>query len=268
MNKFTCELKSAFIFNKEKRAAFREKYIEILHPEIAQRRTFQKCLTILQTHEESFKDFKNIYSGRDVVVVAGGPSAKQYTTPPSQDAIHICVNAAYRSVYKDFDYLFFQDGWNRPEMVEEVNNYSNKSNKKCIKFYGVIDEKRYGVNDATISQSAANSANARRYFVTQGKMVDWAWNITSQPLADYGSVVFPAIQFALWTNPKRLFLVGCDCTNSGYAYGQSSNKLNVDNVVKGYQDMKLFVKKWYPKTEIISINPIGLKGLFTDQYQE
>ena len=32
--------------------------------------------------------------------------------------------------------------------------------------------------------------------------------------------------------------------------------------------IKEFARQYYPETEIISINPVGLKGLFIDQYTD
>lgn len=36
----------------------------------------------------------------------------------------------------------------------------------------------------------------------------------------------------------------------------------------GYARMKMFAKQYYPDTEIFSVNPVGLKGLFKDMYTE
>jgi len=38
--------------------------------------------------------------------------------------------------------------------------------------------------------------------------------------------------------------------------------------VPAWIQLKEFVELYYPETEIISINPIGLKGLFRDEYTE
>ena len=38
--------------------------------------------------------------------------------------------------------------------------------------------------------------------------------------------------------------------------------------VKGYQEIKKFAEQLYPDTEIISINPVGLKGVFHNMYTE
>lgn len=89
-----------------------------------------------------------------------------------------------------------------------------------------------------------------------------------QPLGCFGTVVFPALQFALWTYPKRIYLVGCDCSLNGYAYNSAeTNILYPDKLIQAYQEFKIFANKYYPDVEIISINPVGLKEIFNDFYQ-
>ena len=89
-------------------------------------------------------------------------------------------------------------------------------------------------------------------------------DISTQPLADFSSVVFAALQFALWTNPSKIYLVGCDCTLGGHFY-EDGACLGVNmELYHGYECIKKFAQAYYPDTEIVSINPIGLKGLFND----
>ena len=96
----------------------------------------------------------------------------------------------------------------------------------------------------------------------------FAYDISTQPLGCFGSVVFPALQFSLWTNPKKIYLVGCDCTTLGYAYNKNeTNFLITEEIINAYKKFKFFAYKYYPETEIISINPVGLKGIFKDVYQ-
>lgn len=38
--------------------------------------------------------------------------------------------------------------------------------------------------------------------------------------------------------------------------------------LRGYKRLKDIVERFYPETEIVSINPVGLKGLFHDVYTE
>ena len=40
-----------------------------------------------------------------------------------------------------------------------------------------------------------------------------------------------------------------------------------DNVISLWHQLKRFAQVFYPNTEIISINPVGLKGIFKDEYQ-
>lgn len=95
-----------------------------------------------------------------------------------------------------------------------------------------------------------------------------SYDISSHPLVDYQSVVFPALQFALWTNPKTIYLVGCDCTSGvGHFDSEKPNWLDLETVFAGYDDIKSFARKWYPDTRIVSVNPVGLKGKFEEMEQ-
>ena len=70
--------------------------------------------------------------------------------------------------------------------------------------------------------------------------------------------------FALWTNPKKIYLVGCDC--SGGYFDDLKFKISRGKLIKSWKKVGRFAKLNYPDTEIISVNPIGLKGLFKDVY--
>lgn len=263
MNKLLCEFKSAFIFNRERRRAFRDAHREDLHPARRIERIVSEALSTYSLHQKAFSQYKNVFSGRDVVIVAAGPSVNDYR--PIPDAIHIGVNTAHKCGKVDFDFIFFQDSPDRlRDMVLEINAYRPKL---CRKFYGIITERVYGEGDCTCSESDAAVADACRYRVVPGSLNKINYDISSWPLVDYGNIMFPALQFALWTNPKRIFLVGCDCTFSGHFFSDKPNWLPLESIFRGYRDIKKFAHKWYPDTEIISINPVGLKGFFKDEYQ-
>ena len=128
------------------------------------------------------------------------------------------------------------------------------------------------INDPerTIPESHAIKAKALRYRTDwvdiPGFQPQFAYDISTQPLGCFGSIVFPALQFALWTHPKRIYLVGCDCTTNGYSYDKKDkNFLPVNTIIETYKKFKQFAQKYYPDVEIISINPVGLKGLFKDE---
>lgn len=90
----------------------------------------------------------------------------------------------------------------------------------------------------------------------------FAYDLCVEELYCKGSTVFAALQFALWTNPKRIYLVGCDCSNAGHFDNSNGNDMGV--LLEPYKKFKSFASTYYPETEIISVNPVGLRGLFKD----
>ena len=230
-----------------------------------------QTLIVNQTHTETFKKYKNAFNERDVVIVATAPSLNNYN--PIKGAIHIGCNKAFLHKNIKLDYLFMMD-------YDAVKDYIDKLDDEAYsnieKFYGIYPEKIYGLaeRDSThkiIPESIAIRHNAKRYYLYSYKGhfgptkfykdIDKAW------IADGASVVFSAMQFALFTNPKRIYLVGCDCSNG---YFDKAVKKVIPNkpMIKTWKTIKKFRDIYYPETEIISINPVGLKGLFTDLYNQ
>ena len=232
-------------------------------------RVVQTALSTCFLHQKTFPQFKGIHENKEIVIVASGISAEEYKY--IDGAIHIGVNRAFQiGNYRiPMDYMFVQDfSGKTKEYIDDLDNYKPDT---CKKFYGLTNEFCYDP-ERTIPEFHAIKANALRY------RTDWtgiphfeskfAYDISVQPLGCFASIVFPALQFALWTHPKRIYLVGCDCTTSGYAYNKNeTNFLYPDEIVIAYQKFKQFAQKYYPDVEIISINPVGLKGLFQDIYQ-
>ena len=214
-------------------------------------------------HLQTFPKFRNVHEGRDIVLVASGVTGDRYKM---KDAIHIGVNRSFQ-LGIPMDYVFIQDySGKTKEYIDELDNYRVG---KCQKFYGLTTE---WINDPerTIPESHVIKAKALRYRTDwvdiPGFQPQFAYDISTQPLGCFGSIVFPALQFALWTHPKRIYLVGCDCTTNGYSYDKKDkNFLPVNTIIEAYKKFKQFAQKYYPDVEIISINPVGLKGLFKDE---
>lgn len=219
-------------------------------------------------HRDTFPQFKGINEGRDLVLVASGITASKYKV--IEGAFHIGVNRSFQiDDYRiPMDAIFIQDySGKTKEYIDDLNSYRRW---ECTKFYGLTTEYSYDP-ERTIPESHAIKAAAYRYrtdwIKVEGFEPEFAYDISTQPLGCFGSIVFPALQFALWTFPSKIYLVGCDCTTSGYAYDKNSkNFLIPERIIKAYKKFKLFAGKYYPDIEIISINPVGLKGIFKDKY--
>lgn len=242
--------------------------IEFINQHINRKISNLNCLIQAQTlHKETFYGYKNIYAGKEIVLLATGPSAKDYT--PIKGAIHVGVNGAVNFENCKLDYLFVQDNAIAQEQNKEMNAKADAYiGNNCKKFYGIIPDERLKQLGASsikrISQTSVNNTGAAQYILEDIPYNKIAYDITREPLGDLEGVVFSAIQFILYTNPKRIYLVGCDCSY-GYFY-QKKSEVNMDAQKRGWNMIADFARDIYPDVEIVSINPVGLKGLFKDLY--
>lgn len=214
-------------------------------------------------NHQAFSPFIGIHKGRDIVVVATGPSLQKYR--PFPNAIHIGVNTAYKASEIVFDYYFLQDYTGKSvQTVEAIKE------KPFVKFFGKFmecsDFHQQLSSTMEIPEQKALEAGARRYYTDWPPESPIHRDIRYAPLMEYHSVTFPAIQFALSCNPEKIYLVGCDCSQDGHFNQDKQDRLEVECVLRGYIALKEFAGKHYPDTEIISINPVGLKGIFQDIY--
>ena len=211
-------------------------------------------------HPAAFGKYKGIHQGQDIVVVGAGPTLNAYTPIPG--AIHIGVNRTYLCEKLTLDYLFVQDGG----PIIEVPELTNYRRGKCKRFFGVHPHS--AVSPITETFAEANEAN-RYYFLNSDPLtteLPLPLDMAHQPLVSACSIAEPAFQFALWCRPRRIYIVGCDCSDSGYFAADQNlkQKLAVDGAKLQWQRMADFAKRHYPEVEIISVNPVGLKGMFKD----
>lgn len=227
-----------------------------------------KCVLDAQIlHPKTFGQYKNIYAGREVVLVCTGPTANQYI--PRKGAIHVGVNGAIYLEKIKLDFLFMQD-----YTIKQANNSSLTSDglkyvgNNCVKFFGIIpDELNKSNEKINIHRIPAKFSYAERTY--RYVLEDWpkhniASDLSHEPLGQFYGTPFSALQFILYTHPKRLFLVGWDC-GSGYAYGRKNAMGPANYQVEILKEHFVpFIEINYPDIEIISLNPVGLKGIFKD----
>jgi len=211
----------------------------------------------LKIHSEVFPKYRGIYQGRDIVIVGCGPSVKDYHLNIKGDPVYISVNRAYKIPEIKFDYIFFQDQY--AEGFDELAEYRGNN---CQKFQAVITKPGC---DYIIAQDATTKLNSIRYILSPIVNGPIPYDIAYEPFADLSGTVFSAMQFALYTNPRKIYLVGFDCTDTNY-FTNYPSKYEYQTVIWGW--MKDFAKHYYSSTEIISINPIGIKGMFRDLYTQ
>lgn len=213
-------------------------------------------------HPAVFEKYREIHTGQDIVIVGAGPTLDDYTPIPG--AIHIGVNRTYQCKKLQLDYLFAQDGG----PVTELKELTNYRKGKCRKFFGI-----HPIKEVTqFSESFVKENEAERYYFInmnpKDSYLSLPLDLAHQPLACAYSVITCAFQFALWCRPRRIYIVGCDCSSSGYFQGDSGvckQYLPTNELQQEWAWLADFAKRYYRDVEIISINPVGLKGLFKDE---
>jgi hypothetical protein len=220
---------------------------------------------IAAVNTAAFEKYKGIHTGENITVVGAGPTLNFYK--PIKDAYHIGVNRVFLNDRLTLDYYFTQD------LREADSEYLEKlEDIKCKFFLGILAKTP---NDRMkTSESLLARLGATRYFYGPSPSEYLYLDIRYHPLMDFYTVVFPAIHFALFTNPKKLYLVGCD--TSFFGYFNNDTRIDTDEQIRkhlihrliGYRRLKEFADRFYPETEIISINPINLRGLFHDIFTD
>lgn len=233
----------------------------------------KKLISTAELHKETFSEFKGCFQGKSIVIVGAGPSISNFK--PIDNCIYIGLNSACR-LDLPFNFLFTID------KIGIEKYYDDFANRGCLKFVGDQDlGPDFQIPESVIYQLG----NVRRY-KTDTRIQNpssFTVDIDSQPLGNFNTVSLQAAQFALYTNPDKIYLVGIDCTSKGHFYDNSSEVEEYHkriskrgenyqqwqyDTVKFWQEFKSFANTYYPETSIISVNPIGLKGLFEDLIQQ
>ena len=223
-------------------------------------------------NSSAFERYRNFFRGRKIVMVAGGPTVNYYEPVP--DTIHIGLNFAWLNANIPFDFLFTTDKTGNAEemsvrMEQGFDRIKNRvfigrrlPHSKSSFFWNYpID---ISLRKSNVSMFYTNTP-VDPYFCREKFYQD----ICHHPLANFSNSVFNAIHFALFTYPAELYLVGCDVTHAGHFYDRKKdNSLQLNKLKVGYAKMKAFAEHHYPETKIFSINPVSLKGLFTDIYTD
>lgn len=212
-------------------------------------------------HKAAFSEFRACNRGKTVAVVGTGPTLNYYTQLAGIP--HIGVNASFLKKGLDLDYYFIVHY--APEWCEKLKDYN------FIKFFSAgIGSKK---SEDQIPEYIIEENGGRRYFsLSMMPFTQIHTNIEYYPLMSYESIIFRAIHFALYTMPEKLLLIGCDCTSTGHfdgvPMGSLAEKIQIPQWIEGYKNVKKFASLHYPNMEIISVNPVGLKGMFHDVYTE
>ena len=235
-------------------------------------------------HQKVFPQYKGINKGKTVVVIGTGPTFDYYM--PIPDAVHIGINNAVFRKDIMFDYIFMADFDNGREFFEKVYADSQGS----VRFFGI----HYTRKGALIPAYIREWEDVETFYIDdyngdiygniyeKSRKFVYPLDLSISPIKAYGTVMYCAFQFALWTHPDKIYIVGADCSGKVNAhasglnyesvnYGNTNfdyNKFNYRRFIRPWRKLKDFAENYYPDIEIISLNPVGLKGIFKDKYTD
>ena len=215
-------------------------------------------------HRDTFAKYRNCNKGKNVAVIGSGPSLDKWVAP--KGIVQIGVNGTCIAKNVNLDYWFVQD---YDDAL--LSQFTERDDKLCKKFFGV----HYMLpNVKPIPFSEVERFGAEQYFFYDCPIYpfpfDFTIDISSKPFITYGSTIFVALQFALFTHPDKIYIVGCDCSEGHFSLHKEmihdKDVGSLGHIMNGWYRFQQFAQALYPDIEIISVNPVGLKGLFSEGY--
>ena len=217
-------------------------------------------------HKDTFANYKNKYNEKSVILVATGPTLKYFT--PIDNAILVGVNKAICYSRINLDYLFMLDYGAVKNYIEEAEKYPQI--EKFYGYYNMIHGAQMVIPESIRIRHKANGFITYPYW-NENKDIRYGFepDISNYPIHCQTTTAIAAMQFIFYTNPSKIYLVGCDSSAIGHFDSKEVNeydKIVFKNIQNEWKKIKFIQECYYPETKIISVNPIGLRGLFKDVY--
>ncbi len=221
-----------------------------------------RVYTLASKINANLAKYRGIFTGRDILIVGGGASLKYFDKLP-KNTINIGINRAYKMKNIKFDYLFAQDNFPDKEDIEEFIKYGEDT---CVKMLGIHP---YLANFSIKNDTICRIKNKELYVLNNRRPNKSLLpiNISIEPLARFDGTVFAVLQFCLFANAKKIYLAGFDC-NVSHMFTSDVIAMDLTRQYEYWIQMKTYMDCIYNSCDIVSINPIGLKGLFKDVYTQ
>lgn len=206
------------------------------------------------------RKFKGIHKGKSAIMFATGPSIKSYKPfDGSKECVKIGLNRIYdyKNLSNDLNYYYYGSHYAIDLLHRDKVNLMCK--KKGITSLASAYENGQSHKDINRGNISPEDANLIGSIPFENNLSTFT-NDPSKYSTLGHSIVFPPLQHILYMGVKTIYLVGCDggltdSTDSGNAH-----------MLGWWKKFKEFKDKYYNNVEIISINPVSLKGWFTDEY--
>jgi hypothetical protein len=227
--------------------------------------------SIVAEQHKKLIPFKNKHADDVFVICGSGPTLNYYS--PIHDAVHLGLNSVYENNSIKLDYIFAWDFIHMSRIdsrfYEKIREYPAQKilGRYLHEGHPQINEQMLTDLNAVTVFSSALIGISELGECYQDPIIHY--DIEHYPLMDFGSCAFGAFHFALYTGAKRILLVGIDNSLNGYFKKEHKQVyFKTDRLLEGWKKVKAFCDIYYPDVEIVSVNPVGLTGIFKDVYTE
>lgn len=240
-----------------------------------------KFISSALINQSTFSPFKNFCKGKKVVICGAGPSLQNYS--PIKDAVHIALNRSFLFEKVQFDFIFAQDYEGVMMVKDELRDYRKEN---CVKLFGKLfrdnSDVRTNFPESFILECKAKTFATDAFFSPSDLFAHpFVAEIDTRAISCGTNVAMAAMQFALYMNPAEIYIVGCDHSGGHFSNLNESEteikasdkflyenwKNNLNMIRQQWMNLRQFAQVYYPETKIISVNPVGLRGIFTDLEQ-
>ncbi len=212
-------------------------------------------------YNKALGKFRNVHKGKFAILFATGPSIKNYQPfEGSEEAINVGVNRiyVYPEIVENLDYYFFGSHYDLDlQHGKDIENVCATAD--LVKLASAYEN---GISHAQIGRGNISPERALELGAIpfENNLEEFSHDIANYALLGH-SIVFPALQVLLYTGVSRIYLVGCDGGETGRGGLASSGN---QHMLFWWHKFKEFKDAHYPEVEIISINPVSLRGVFPD----
>ena len=211
---------------------------------------------IRSKYNKHLEKIKDLHKYKTAIIFATGPSIQNYKNlDDSDNYIKIGVNRIYYypEILNKLDYYYYGSHYYIDRLHKE-NIEKICENKNITTFASAYEDgiSHKDINRGNITPERAIELGSIPFENTIKTFTNDVENYCSLG----HSIIFPTLQHILFMGIKKIYLVGCD---GGFTQGKSSND---EHLLNWWIKFVEFKNIYYPEVEIISVNPVSLKGWF------
>ncbi|KAK3239162.1 hypothetical protein CYMTET_50894 [Cymbomonas tetramitiformis] len=215
----------------------------------------KKVRSLSDINKQNVAPWRNRHANKTGILFGSGQSLNKYEhTAEDEKGKQVITFGTNGMIYWKggvLDHLFVCDGGNR----------GKKATKKWFAYFR--NKPDHGPNS-----EARERANAS-YFEVEGpcaQRIPLVKDVGRYSFSLTRSSIFVPFVFALFTGVDRLYVVGCDVADTGYA-NWKHEAAHLKKVGRPFSKMKeawfwayTWQQRFYPQVDIVLVNPVGLRG--------